>query len=151
MASEEVAADEEELQKLLVEKRVYEESARTLQDRLELVSATLREYSVAQTTLQGIKTQKTDADTLVPVGAGSYVRARLADVSKIVMGVGSGVAVEKPIDDSISEIKDRIVNLDKARTTIEGQLDQALNRMEQNRQSLNVFVKKQGAESITAI
>jgi prefoldin alpha subunit len=151
VASEKLASDEEELQKLLVEQRLYEGSARTLQERLEMVSAALRESAVAQATLQGIKTQKTDADALIPVGAGSYVRTKLADTSKIVMGVGAGVAVEKPIDDSINVIKDRITSLDKARTTIEEQLNQTLNRIEQNRESLNVIVRKHGGESITTV
>ena len=151
VSSGNVTGDEEELQKLLVEQRLYEGSARSLQERLEMVSVALRESAVAQATLQGIKTQKTDADALVPVGAGSYVRAKLADISKIVMGIGAGVAVEKPIDDSINEIKDRIVNLDRARTTIEEQLNQTLNRIELNRESLNVLVRKHGGESLTTI
>ena len=151
MASEKVPADDEDFQKSLVQLRVYEGSARALQARLEIVNAALNEFSLASTTLEGVKTQKTDEDALIPVGGGSYVRVKLSDISKIVMGVGAGVAVEKPIEDSVSEIKERIADLGKARTSLQEQLSQALFRIEENREKLGELVKKHGAESLTVL
>ena len=151
MASEKVPADDEDFQKSLVQLRAYEGSARALQARLGMVNAALNEFSLASTTLEGVKTQKTDEDALIPVGGGSYVRVKLADISKIVMGVGAGVAVEKPIEDSVNEIKERIADLDKARTSLQEQLSQALFRIEENREKLGEFVKKHGGESLTVL
>lgn len=76
---------------------------------------------------------------------------KLSDISKIVMGVGAGVAVEKPIQDSINEIKERIADLDKARISLQEQLNQALMRIEENRETLGDLVKKHGGESLTVI
>ncbi len=146
-----MASEEEQLRQGLVQQRVYEGSARTLQARLDIINAAMNEFALASSTLEGIKSQKSDADALIPVGGGSFVRAKLADVSKIVVGVGAGVAIEKPIDLSITEIKDRIADLDKARTTLQEQLNQTLIRLEENREKLNEIVKKQGGESITVI
>ena len=151
MASEKVPADDEDFQKSLMQLRVFEGSARALQARLEIVNAALNEFSLASTTLEGVKTQKSDEDALIPVGGGSYVRVKLSDISKIVMGVGAGVAVEKPIQDSINEIKERIADLDKARTSLQEQLNQALFRIEENREKLGELVKKHGGESLTVI
>jgi len=151
VASEKVPADDEDFQKSLVQLRVYEGSARALQARLEIVNAALNEFSLASTTLEGVKTQKTDEDALIPVGGGSYVRVKLSDISKIVMGVGAGVAVEKPIEDSVNEIKERIADLDKARTSLQEQLNQALFRMEEGREKLGELVKKHGGESLTVL
>lgn len=151
MASEKVPADDEDFQKSLVQLRVYEGSARALQARLEIVNAALNEFSLASTTLEGVKTQKTDEDALIPVGGGSYVRVRLSDISKIVMGIGAGVAVEKPIEDSVIEIKERIADLDKVRTSLQEQLSQALFRIEEGREKLGELVKKHGGESLTVL
>ena len=151
MQSEKVPTDDEDFQKSLMQLRVYEGSARALQARLEIVNAALNEFSLASTTLEGVKTQKNDEDALIPVGGGSYVRVKLSDISKIVMGVGAGVAVEKPIQDSINEIKERIADLDKARTSLQEQLNQALMRIEENRETLGDLVKKHGGESLTVI
>jgi len=149
--SEKVPTDDEDFQKSLMQLRVYEGSARALQARLEIVNAALNEFSLASTTLEGVKTQKNDEDAMIPVGGGSYVRVKLSDISKIVMGVGAGVAVEKPIQDSINEIKERIADLDKARTSLQEQLNQALMRIEANRETLGDLVKKHGGESLTVI
>jgi len=149
--SEKAPPDDEDFQKSLVQLRVYEGSARALQARLEIVNAALNEFSLASTTLEGVKTQKSDEDALIPVGGGSYVRVKLSDISKIVMGVGAGVAVEKPIQDSINEIKERIADFDKARTSLQEQLNQALFRIEENREKLGELVKKHGGESLTVI
>lgn len=146
-----MASEEEQLRQGLVQQRVYEGSARTLQARLDIINAAMNEFALASSTLEGIKSQKSDADALIPVGGGSFVRAKLADISKIVVGVGAGVAIEKPIDLSITEIKDRIADLDKARTTLQEQLNQTLIRLEENREKLNEIVKKQGGESTTVI
>jgi prefoldin alpha subunit len=151
VASEKVPADDEDFQKSLVQLRIYEGSARALQARLEIVNAALNEFSLASTTLEGVKTQKTDEDALIPVGGGSYVRVKLSDISKIVMGVGAGVAVEKPIEDSVKEIKERIADLDKARTSLQEQLNQALFRIEEGREKLGELVKKHGGESLTVL
>jgi prefoldin alpha subunit len=151
VASEKVPADDEDFQKSLVQLRAYEGSARALQARLGMVNAALNEFSLASTTLEGVKTQKTDEDALIPVGGGSYVRVKLSDISKIVMGVGAGVAVEKPIEDSVHEIKERIADLDKARTSLQEQLSQALFRIEENREKLGELVKKHGGESLTVL
>ena len=151
MQSEKAPPDDEDFQKSLVQLRVYEGSARALQARLEMVNAALNEFSLASTTLEGVKTQKSDEDALIPVGGGSYVRVKLSDISKIVMGVGAGVVVEKPIQDSINEIKERIADCDKARTSLQEQLNQALYRIEENREKLGELVKKHGGESLTVI
>ena len=151
MQSEKVPSDDENFQKSLMELRVYEGSARALQTRLEIVNAALNEFSLASATLEGVKTQKNDEDALIPVGGGSYVRVKLSDISKIVMGVGAGVAVEKPIEDSINEIKERIADLGKARISLQEQLNQALIRIEENREKLGELVKKHGGESLTVI
>jgi prefoldin alpha subunit len=151
VASNQAASDDEEFQRRLVELRVYEGSARALQERLQIVNAALSEFAVASATLEGVKTQKTDEDALIPVGGGSYVRARLSDISKIVVGVGAGVAMEKPIDESITEIKSRLADLEKARTAIGEQLNQAMMKVEENRAVLGEFVKRRGGDSITVL
>ena len=67
------------------------------------------------------------------------------------MGVGAGVAIEKPIQESISEIKGRIADLEKARTALQEQLTQTLFKIEEERERLGEIVRKRGGESLTVI
>jgi len=146
-----VASDDEKLRQGLVQLRVYEGSARALQSRLDILNAAMNEFAMASVTLEGVQSQKPDAEALIPVGGGSFVRGKLADVSKIVMGVGAGVAIEKPIQDSISEIKGRVSDLEKARTALQEQLTQTLFRIEEERERLGEIVKKRGGDTLTVL
>jgi len=146
-----VASDDESLRQGLVQLRIYEGSARALQARLDIVNAAMSEFALASSTLEGVQTQKSEADALIPVGGGSFVRGKLVEVSKIVMGVGAGVAIEKPIQESISEIKGRIADLEKARTALQEQLSQTLFKIEEERERLGEIVRKRGGESLTVI
>jgi prefoldin alpha subunit len=85
--------------------------------------------------------------TLIPVGAGSYIRMQLADSKKLVMGVGAGVAIEKDVEGSVEELKGRLQDLDKARTSIQQQLDQTATRYQQDREALEELLRRQNPPS----
>jgi len=146
-----VASEDKNIRDGLVQLRFFESSAQALQSRLEIVNAAMNEYAMASSTLEGIKTQKPEEETLIPVGGGSFARAKLGDVTKIVVGVGAGVAIEKPIDDSITEVKSRLADLEKARTSLQEQLTQILMRIEAEREKLNEIVRKRGGDSLTVL
>ena len=146
-----MTSEEKNLRDGLVQLRLFETSAQALQSRLEMVTAAMSEYAMASSTLEGIKTQKPEEETLIPVGGGSFARAKLGDVTKIVVGVGAGVAIEKPIDDSITEVKSRLADLEKGRTSLQEQLTQTLMRIEAEREKLNAIVKKRGGDSVTLL
>lgn len=146
-----MASEDEAIRQALVELRIYEGSARALEARLEIVNAAMNEYAQASSTLEGVRSQTVDAQTLIPVGGGSFVRARLADISKIVMGVGAGVAMEKPIEDSINDLKSRVADLEKARESLQNQLSQTLLKIEEDRGKLNEIVRKRGGDSVVTL
>ncbi len=146
-----MASEDKNIREGLAQLRFFESSAQTLQSRLEIVNAAMNEYAMASSTLEGIKTQKPEEETLIPVGGGSFARAKLGDVTKIVVGVGAGVAIEKPIDDSITEVKSRLSDLEKARTSLQEQLTQTVMRIEAEREKLNEIVRKRGGDSLTVL
>ena len=146
-----MASEEQELREGLVQLRVYEGSAQAIQARLEIVSAAMNEFASASSTLEGVKAQQPEAETLIPVGGGSFLRGKLGDVTKIIMGVGAGVAIEKPIEESIAEIKSRLADLEKARTSLQQQLTQTVMRIEEERERLGEIVKKRGGDSVAVL
>ena len=50
----------------------------------------------------------------MPVGGNSFVFAKVADNQKALVGVGSGVTVEKPLDEAIKTLEARINELAEA-------------------------------------
>lgn len=134
--------EEDLVRQLAAEIRILEGSASALQSRLDIVRAAINEISLAHATLDGLTKLQDGDDTLIPVGAGSYIRMKLADSKKLVMGVGAGTAIEKDVGGSIEELKGRIGELDKARNSIQQQLDQTLARYQQDRDALEELLQR---------
>jgi prefoldin alpha subunit len=128
--------EEDVIRQLATEIRILEGSVGALQSRLDIVRAAINEITLAHATLEGLAKLEDGDDTLVPVGAGSYIRMKIADSKKLVMGIGAGTAMEKDVASSIGELNERIQELDKARTSIQQQLDQTLTRYQQDRDAL---------------
>ena len=144
------AKQEDVVRQLATEIRILEGSASALQSRLDIVRAAISEITLAHNTLEGFKTLQDGDDTLVPIGAGSYVRMKIADSKKLVMGVGAGAALEKDVGSSVEELKGRLQELDKARNSIQQQLEQTLARYQQDRDALEELLRRQGTAAQAA-
>jgi prefoldin alpha subunit len=142
MASSQVK-EEDVVRQLASEIRILEGSIGVLQSRLDIVRAAINEVTLAYNTLEGMKKLQNGESTLVPVGAGSYIRMQMADSKKLVMGIGAGVAIEKDVEGSVEELKGRLQDLDKARTSIQQQLDQTATRYQQDREALEDLLQRQ--------
>ena len=135
--------EEEIVRQLASEIRILEGSVATLQSRLEVVRSAINEVALAHATLEGLTKLQEGDDTLVPVGAGSYLRMKVADTKKLIMGIGSGTAMEKDVASSLEDLKGRVQELDKARNSIQQQLDQTVSRYDQDREALEQMLQQQ--------
>jgi len=138
-----MSKEDEELRKAVTEVRLMEGSANLLQSRLNIVSAALEETNIATRALEGAKDCPKGTEVLVPVGGGSFLRMELADVEKAIVGVGAGACIEKTIESSIQDLKDRQAELEKVSESLQQQLGQILTSIESSRDRLSRLVEKQ--------
>jgi prefoldin alpha subunit len=124
---------EEELRRLSVEMRYLEQTAETLQQRISMVNAAITDLTYASMTLEGIETEKENAELLVPIGGNSYVKAKIADTNKIIVGLGAGVSVEKSLSDAKVTLKERLEELTKTMTSAQQQFGQVAERINTGR------------------
>ena len=75
---------------------MYKEQAEILNQQMDTVQANIADITIAQETLQTIKDKK-DTETLVPIGAGSFIITEIKNTDEIIVGLGSGAAVKKKI------------------------------------------------------
>ena len=129
--------DEEELRKVAVEIRILENTAENMQSRITFVNAAITELNYANLTLEGLEKEKTDTSLFVPIGGGSYIRAKLESPDKIIFGVGAGVAIEKTFTEAKEKIKNRLEEMQKARSSMEQQMEQLLERIRSDRERLD--------------
>lgn len=131
-----MSSDEEEFRKVAVELRILENTAENMQSRMNFVNAAITELTYANMTLEGLEKEKTDTSLFVPVGGGSYIKAKLESPDTIVFGIGAGVAIEKTFVEAKEKIKNRLDEMEKARSSMEQQMEQLLERIRDNRTRL---------------
>jgi prefoldin alpha subunit len=142
---------DDQMRQVLLDIRLLEGSARVLQSRLDIVTAALSETLTAISTLEGAKGKPGETEALVPIGSGSFVRTKLADVEKVIIGVGAGVCIEKPIEDSMKDLRLRSSELERARTTVTQQLSQIVGQAEDYRAHLNDLARKKGGGTVEIV
>jgi prefoldin alpha subunit len=132
--------NEEEFRRLNLELRLLEQTAETLQSRMNMINAAATDLRYAQTTLEGLEKENEKSELLVPVGGTSYIRARLDNPNQVIVGMGAGVSVEKTREEAKEIIKKRLADLEKARTSVQQQFAQVAEKINQDREKAEALV-----------
>jgi prefoldin alpha subunit len=132
--------DEEELRKLSLEIRLLEQTFEALQQRLNMINAVATDLSYANAALENLEKEKENAELLVPIGGTSYIKAKLDNPDKIIVGLGAGVSAEKTRQEAKEIIKKRLEDLQKTHQSIQQQYSQVAERINQDRERFESMV-----------
>lgn len=113
--------DKQRLETLVKELNTYQGQAEVLQQQIETLNATIAELSVAMDTLATVKGED-NKETLVPIGAGSFIITELKNTDEVIIGLGAGVAVKKRIDDAKVTITEQKNELEELREKMSSDL-----------------------------
>jgi len=125
---------EDELRRLSVELRFFEQTAETIQSRINMVNAVITDLTYASIALEGLEKEKENSELLVPIGSNSYIKAKLEDPDKIIVGMGAGVSVEKTLQEAKEIVKKRQESLEKTRLSLQQQLAQVAEKINEGRE-----------------
>ncbi len=128
------SSNDEELRKLSVELRMLEQTAETLQSRLSMINAVATDLTYANMALENLDIEKENAELLVPIGGTSYIRAKLDNPDKIIVGLGAGVSAEKTRQEAKEIIKKRLEDLGKNQQAVQQQFVQVADRINMDRE-----------------
>ena len=98
---------EEQAQQLLYQMQMMEGYLSELSQKETTIVSVIREASSAIQSLKTIDT-KTDNETLVPVGLGTFIKTKVVPNEKLILNVGAGIAVEKDKDSAINFLELRL-------------------------------------------
>ena len=116
--------------------RFLEQTAETLQSRIGMLNAAITDSTYANMTLDGVEKEKENSELLVPIGGSSYVRVKLADSDKVVVGLGAGISVEKLLPEAKALLKERLEDLTKSMQAAQQQFTQIAERISADRNRL---------------
>lgn len=132
---------DEEINRLVTEIQLLEATLNVIKSRLDLTEATLNESQMALETLKALESAKEGDSILVPIGAGSYIFAKIEDINKVIVGIGANVCIEKTVKESINIISERIAKLEQIKASLQQQFIQASQKLEENRENLERLIR----------
>ena len=127
---------EEQTQQLLYQMQMLEGYFSELIQKEQAIISVIREASSAVVSLKAID-NKTDSETLVPLGLGTFVKTKLIPNQKLILNVGAGIAIEKDQNYAINFLESRLKEFQVALQDIDGQKQQVSASLEQGKQQMN--------------
>jgi prefoldin alpha subunit len=134
---------EETINALVVETRVLENTYNELSARQNLLERALIENRSALDAIKGLSGGPSD-EVLMQIGGGAMLRSPPPSTNKVLVGVGSGVVVEKTREEAVALIEERAKEVEKTIISIVGQRNEIAERLNSDRQALNSLLSNQG-------
>jgi len=101
----------------------------------------LREASSA---IQSIKSlnENSESETLIPMGTGAFVKAKILPNEKVVLNLGAGAAIEKDKASAINYLESRIKEMEVALKETNAKKQEVVANLEQGKQQMNHLVQE---------
>ena len=126
---------EEQAQQLLYQMQMMEGYLSELSQKEATIVSVIREASSAIQSLKTIDT-KTDNETLVPVGLGTFIKTKVVPNEKLILNIGAGIAIEKDKDSAINFLELRLKEMQVALQETSNQKQQISASLEQGKQQM---------------
>ena len=126
---------EEQAQQLLYQMQMMEGYLSELTQKEGTIMSIIREASSAIQSLKTIDT-KTDNETLVPVGLGTFIKTKTVPNEKLILNIGAGIAIEKDKDSAINFLELRLKEMQVALQETSNQKQQISASLEQGKQQM---------------
>ena len=132
---------EEQTQQLLYQMQMLENHFGELTQKENSIINIIREANSAIHSIKGINTQS-ESDSLVPLGLGTFMKSKVNSNEKIIINIGSGVAVEKNHNDAVNYLESRLKELEIALQDTNQQRQQIAANLEQGKQQMQSLMQK---------
>ncbi len=120
---------EEKIRELITRIQINQQRMDALQQQANLIQLSLNDLDNALKALTTLEGKGEGQEMLVPIGADSFVHAKLSDPDKVIIGLGSGVSVEKGVADSKGIIQGRRSELEKVLLDTSGVMEQVASEL----------------------
>jgi prefoldin alpha subunit len=99
---------EEEITRNLTLIEYYKQQLESIDLQIQYLQTTLADYQRAKMTVENLNIVTENTDLLIPIGGGTFVNGCLKNASNVLIGVGTGLIVEKPVGEAITKLDERI-------------------------------------------
>ena len=132
---------EEQAQQLMQQMLMLENHFAQLTQQENSIVYIIREANSALHSINETKT-KSESDSLIPIGMGVYVQSKIQSKDKVIINIGSGVAIEKDQNSAINWLESRLKELEVALQNVNSQKQQVAENLEIGKQQKQSFIQK---------
>jgi prefoldin alpha subunit len=122
-----MAGKEDELRDLAAQAQAHQQQMAAISNQLNSISTTMEEIAAAMDTLQNIAAAK--EEVLLPIGAGTYMRAKGADIEHVVVNVGANIMSEKTIPEATEFLDKRMKTLNGLQVRLQRAADEVSKKL----------------------
>ena len=123
-----------ELQETYYRMHFLDQQSKELQQNLTQLDQQLAEFQVTRNALAELDNIQPDTKLFVPISPGIFVKAAIKDTKEVMLNVGSGVTVEKPVSRARDMIVSQIEEIESVQKLMMQQLEnvyEQISRLEQ--------------------
>ncbi len=131
---------EEQAQALLQQMQALESYLNDLVQREETVMRLVQEAVSAVESMKSM-TGTVDVETLVPVGLGVYVKAKINPEQKMIVNIGAGASIEQDKNSAINYLESRIKELEMVLQQLASQRHEVSVKLEQGQHEMNKLIQ----------
>lgn len=132
---------DEQAQQLMYQMQMLENYFVELNRKEESLISIIREAASAIQSIKEINEQP-ESSTLVPMGMGSFVKAKISSNEKLILNIGAGVAIEKDKDAAINFLESRLKEMEVALKDTAVQKQQVMTNLEMGKQEVNRLIQQ---------
>ena len=132
---------EEKAQQLLYQMQMLETYLADLTQKEHSLANILQEGASAIESIKSIN-EKSESDALVPMGLGTFVKAKISSNEKLILNLGAGAAIEKDKNSAINYLEARIKEMEVALKDTATQKQQVVTSLEQGKQEVNRLMQE---------
>ncbi len=118
-------ASEQAQRTLVAQLQQLEAEARAYEQQMDVINFTMQEIQHAIEATEALSKADVGKDSLIPIGANSYVYGSIPRATRIIIGLGSNVSAEVEVTDAVKHLAERRAKL----TDVQGQFAARLNEI----------------------
>ena len=106
--------NDDELRQALATLDAYKVQLDALTQQSQILQMTFEEATRAKETMAAIRDAKEGDEIMIPVGASSFITAKVTSEPKAIVGVGNKISIEKTLDEAVEHMASNVTELTEA-------------------------------------
>lgn len=116
---------------LLTEYETLRNQAQAYEENLQRISSRISELQATVDSMKEMEKLEGERESLVPIGSGAFVSSKLSRPESVILDVGAGLHVKKPLEEAERTLQERIEELEGVRKEHSSKYQEVVQRLQQ--------------------